>query len=391
MLAEKFEDMPVVKAFQKWDKHLLLNHPRLWALRLPLLVIYLIAANAIALLVSGLIPLKTYQVNYMYIWLWLFGLLELILLILWIRHFNQHSPEKALEHTNPLNGMVEVLIYMLAVAVILSPAISSSFLLVQRFSGLLPAAEIRSDQLIIRDFDYPAVYPSDLVEKYSPLDYDLYLAAVENDGSHWIYNRNIRDTVNELNNCLDGESLNWKVYLTIGIVLLHIGVAMFLTRHLRKGVFGRVVIYAILIWIAAFILLAVGDSLISFFISGNYSQRQGYFKILSNSVAGAAVAFIFFFSIRVFWQKRYRRFTAMNISVLPYLVYFLIFYLNNAAPETFHFINDLFSTDSWLSTTFGYYWGDILSGLIVATPVMILWVFIPIKAMFTRLLALPEG
>ena len=101
-----------------------------------------------------------------------------------------------------------------------------------------------------------------------------------------------------------------------------------------------------------------------------------------------AASFVLFFSLRVYW-KGYRPFTAMNISLLPYVIYYEMIYWGIYLD--IEFLNDFFGYKGTLFKVFGDFWGKIIQFLILGTPLLVIWAFIPIKAMFMRLVAQPEG
>ena len=137
-------DNIIVNKFREWDKSLLVNHPRLWALRLPVLVGYLVVFNLIAGFICFVFPLHTYNVTSMFDWLWLFGVVELIPLGFWLWKFSQFSPEKELERTHPAYGMLEILLYMVCIFIFLSPTLTSSAILEFRYSRMATLPEINA-------------------------------------------------------------------------------------------------------------------------------------------------------------------------------------------------------------------------------------------------------
>lgn len=385
---KKFAEMPVVTAFKKWDRHLLLNHPRLWALRLPVLVIYFVGGNLIALLVCGLMPLKPYHVNKMFTWLWLFGVVELILLGWWNRRFNQFSPEKALERTSPLNGLAEIISYILCILVFFSPTISSSFGLEIQFSQMIPLEELARDRSIVREYDWSSIYSEEIVEKYSRMDYEIY--SRPDNGERSQINSQIRDSIDSLIMIVRQEDYGWRMYLVIALLLLHLSVFMFSYRHIREGVLGKAIIVGILLFIAVFAAAEAANTRISDLFSNfeyHIHRDDRNFFIF----AAALTAIILNLSLGVFWQKRYRTATAVGITLLPYAFHVWLF-----AFFRYYFYNFLFhfrfiKYDGILIETFFGFMGDVVDTLIFGTPFLILWVFILSKAMYTRLLALPEG
>jgi hypothetical protein len=385
-----FAKMTFVKAYKKWDQHLLLNHPRLWALRLPVLVSYFIAFNLISILVSSLVPLKTYHVNHMFTWLWIFGAVEVILLVLWIFRINRFSPEKSLERTSPLNGLWEVILYMLCALIFFSPTLSSSFVLEIRFAYMIPHEVLETDRAFIRDYSLNDRNSQDLVEKYSQIDYATYLDLDWTYNEGYTVNSKIDNTIHCLRSVTERNDDRWETYLNTAIVLLHFGVIIFNLRHIQRKVIGITILFV------AGISIPLGYMLYLWIVLGISEIRSFYevniesLEITLKSFVVILIAFILFFSLRVFWQKRYRGLTAMTISLLPYLIFaaqhYLLFSLSDRYP-----VIDFLLYNKPLKQAFGSFLGDILQIFFLASPLMFIWVFIFTKAMYTRLLSLPEG
>jgi hypothetical protein len=388
-----FAKMPFVKAYQKWDKHLLLNHPRLWALRLPVLVSYFIIFNLVSILVSSLVPLKTYHVNHMFTWLWIFGVVEAILLVLWIRRFNWFSPKKSLERAWAINGLGEVVIYMLCILIFFSPTIFSSIVLETRFAHMLPLDVIETDRAILGDYYYDDWYAQRLVERYTRFDYETYLD-LEQIGQDERYrvNYQLEETIRHLLRVTESNDYRWQAYLTTTIVLLNLAVILFGIRHIRRNVLGKALIYAVAVGIFSLITELILWSLSDFLYRGDWDGESHFHETAINWYFVFLIAFILFFSLRVFWQKRYRVFTAMNITLLPFGVFAAQLYFLDRLSERYPVINDFFfSYIGPLEQAFGFFWGEIIQMFFLASPLLILWVFILNKAMYTRLLSLPEG
>ena len=396
-----FADNLIVEKYNEWNKDLLLNHPRLWALRLPVLLGYFVVLNLLAVVICFAFPLRTYHVTSMFDWLWLFGVVELIPLGFWLWKFSQFSPEKELERTSPVNGMLEILLYMLCIFIFLSPTLTSSAILEFRFSRMITLPEIKAADNM---FDYYGhsyysymendedIFHQNLVEKYTPYDYETYRSIRSSDMDRFKrINREMGAVIYNLINIKQREDHRWNGYLTTATILLHISVFMFAARHIRKGVFGKSIAYAIGIIVIAVIIQGIIPAF--FFDYYSYSSRgMSTYEIVNYGMAFFIFAFTLFFSLRVFWQKKYQNFTALNITVLPYVVYFELFILFIYLLDETDFAAKLL--DKWIDAfdkTFGGFWAPQIGLLIFGTPLLILPAYILIKAMYMRLLALPEG
>lgn len=389
-----FAEIPIVKENKNWDQYLLLNHPRLWAIRLPTLLGYFIVFNLIGVTISLVFPLKTYHVTQMFTWLWLFGVAEMIALGFWLRRFSWFSSEKALERTSPINGFFEILIYMFCILIFLSPTILSSAILEYRFSQMITITEIEHDRSEIRGLSLRDIYPQDLVENYTRLDYDTYLSlSGVHRGEREQVNRELENVVRKLDDVKFQDDSEWLPYLIMVVILLHISVFVFNARHNRNDLSGRTIAYGLGIMLFIGIFLGLVGSFLNDFANIPYLEIDKILGRIFNGVMVFMFGFVLFFSVRVFWQKGYKTFTAMNISLLPYVFYFEIQYFFGGYyfEHKINFLDEFFGYQGILNEALGSFWGEIVQFLMVGSPLVIAWVFIITKAMYMRMLALPEG
>jgi len=361
------------KVYKRWDRYLLQNHPRLWALRLPALVVYFVCFNLLAAAISLGFPLKTYHVTKYFFWLWLFGIVELIALGYWIRQILNFSHERALEKTSPQNGLVEIIAYMFCIFAFLSPTINSSVILEIRFSRMATRLDEMGVFLILQA-DSDVVLPQALVEKCSRVEYGRYLYTVEHDlDERMRIEEDIYRVMFKLYAIRRQENDELLNYLTWQVVLLHISVFMFSARHTRQAVVGKTIWY--------------GAGIYIFFV---ISQQVGKGFQFWRVAVWLIFLFILFISMRTYWQKVYKTFIAMNVTLLPYMIYYKFFYrlphyeYNSRAVDHFGF-------QGMLENLLGSFWGGFAQLFILWSPLLIAWVFIFTKSMYMRLLALPEG
>lgn len=379
-------ELPVVTAYKKWDRYLLLNHPWLWALRLPLLGVYFVF-NAIVLMLTTLIPLQTYHINYLNTWLWLLSLVELTLLVLWIRRFNQFTPEKDLERPYLLQGMAEIVIYILCILVFLLPTVVSSFVLDSRFTQMIPDyGVLQYDSAISNPLQSQV---KDIFERYSRMDYETYLELEPNSDERNRVDQQINATIYYLQR-IYGHDESFEVSLSAALWLLNLSVLLYSYRHIRKGVLGKAIVVGIVLYISLYLASQVTHARFSepFHYFEHYRGGHGLFVFF---FAGALTAVILYLSVRVFWQKSYQTATAVSITLLPYVFYVWLF---SVCEEFFYknpILKNFWGYNGILDQEFGFYMVKVGEIFLLKTPLIILWVFIFTKAMYTRLLALPEG
>ena len=377
-----FDEMPIRDAFKEWNHNLVLNHPWLWTLRLPFLALYL-AGTALLLGISAVLPLKTYYANYLNTWLWILTIIELILFVLWMRQFNQFNPEKSLERTTPFKGMLEIVIYMMVVFMFFAPTISSSYLLKTRYTQLVSFTEI--SRYYDLSWGSTTLYSKGMVETFSQMDYESYLA-LDNTPELVQVNRQIDNTIHSLYTIHHYD--NPQYLLQVGLILTHLGIFMFAFRHLRKGVLGKTFITALVLMVAISFAAAITDSdfsepLIYFRTYITDPKELVFFIFLTVLSLG-----IFTLALQVFSQKQYRTSTAISITLLPYVIYYWLLII---AAEYISEIGLFETFFDQLREKFSSLMVETFLMLLLGTPLAILAVFILVKAMYTRLLVLPEG
>jgi hypothetical protein len=388
---KSLENIPVLQAFRKGDRHLLLNHPRLWALRLPWLVVYFVLANAVALLIPSLVPLNIDQTGQFHFWLWFGFAIEGIVMALWWRVVDRFSPPKAFVRTFPISGLWDVVVYMLCVVVFLSPGILGSFILEHRYSDMILATPIEADRKLVRTLEYNTVFPQDVVERYSNWDYETYLEFSETEQMHTFVNFLINSKINSLYKVATYQDAEWQTFLIGMILMLHLGVVMFISRHFSPDMEVRALAYGAIAVMLLGILEIVGMVIFEYSYQGNPYEETNFLETYTRCLLILMSLAVLFFSLRVFWQKRFKTFTAINIILLPYVVFGFQFVILDILADHYDAIDHLLYFTGFLTDWYGNYWDEVIKYLFLGTPIFILWVFIPIKAMYTRLLALPEG
>ncbi len=381
-------ELPILEKVRQWDHHLLLNRPFLWMLRLPTLLAYFFVFNLLSVIVSLILPLSTYQVIKIFTWLWLFGVVELIAFGFWLRRFNWFSPEKALENTHPLKGIWEILIYMVCVLWFLSPSLFSTAILEHRFSQIVTVQEIDGVKARIRNLKSSEYFPQDLVEKYTRFDYATYSKL--DTPTRKEVNFDLENVVDKLDNIQNQEDFDWIAYLTLSTILLHTSAIMFNEKHNRKSILAGTVAYGLIVMVFLGIIQGLAAAFVNNF---TYISDPDYDVILEgiwHGVLMLLLLLVLFFSLRVFWQKGYKHFTAMNISLLPYVIYLEFLYWFMAYGQDMKIVKEIFLDDGAINYIFGKFWGDQVQLLILGTPLIILWVFVLTKAMYMQMLSKPE-
>lgn len=310
---------------------------------------------------------------------------------LWARAADRFSPHKALERTSPVNGLVEVVVFMLCVAVFLSPAVLGSFVLEHRFVDMILATPIEADRNEVRNLEQDAVYPQGLVERYTNLDYETYLEYSETDKHHVGMNYLIQAKINSLYKVASGQDEEWQEFLIGMIFMLHLGGVMFISKHVNQDLLVKTFIYGCIAVVLIGILEVVGIVVYEYFCQGNFLNESNFIKAYTRSLLILMSLGSIFFSLKIFWQKSRRMFTAVNITLLPYVVFGLQYVILDIIAEHNDAIDHLLYYKGFPTQLYGDSWDEVIKILIFGTPILILWVFIPLKAMYTRLLALPEG
>lgn len=131
-MLERIQNTPLIQQYRRLDHYLLINYPRLWMIRLPYILLYLLLANLLVFGFVWLILLKRVHIEN---WMRMLGGIEFFLLYFWFARVKQFHPEKAFESTRPLKGILEILSYIFCIAVIISPTVTSMFFLEIRFSS----------------------------------------------------------------------------------------------------------------------------------------------------------------------------------------------------------------------------------------------------------------
>jgi len=373
------------KVFKRWDRYLLQNHPRLWALRLPALGVSFVCFNLLAVTISLGFPLKAYHVTKFFYWLRVFGIVELIALGFWIRRFNWFSPEKALIKTSSLSGLVEIIVYMFCIIAFLSPTITSSVILGNRFNKIAIGSGVDHDFARVSILNTGDIYPRDLVEEYTHFAYISYKEQINiNQNVRTKVNRDLKNVVFKLYAFKYHGEMEWSGFLSKMASLLHISVFMFVVRHTFNGLVGKSAVYGILIIFSMEILQGLGTGFLELFTRYDYYK---YRECVRNGLMAFLLFFVLFCSVRIYWQKAYKTFSAMNVSLLPYVIFFELLYWG----DDLKFLEVVFGWVGVLEKTIGEFWRYFVILLILKSPLLIAWVFIFTKSMYMRLLAQPEG
>ena len=380
-----FANIPLFNTIKKWDHDLLINHTWLWTIRLPWLMLYL-AGTAILLGIMAVFPLKLYYARHFFAGMFVLHLLEGILFILWGRHFNQFLPEKALEHTTPAKGITEILTYILIVFIFLAPAIGSSYILSARFAQMVPYPELEQDWEIFSE--WPDIYPKDIVEKYTSLDYNTYLS-LQSDAEEF---QRIEWQMQNTNDMLDlfhfGVS---DMLLDIGFVASHLSIFLFVFRHTGKEVLGKAISAGTILIMTTILISGITNNYpeapLNYFTTKYPTTEDLVFFILLVAISLTNLAL----ALRVFWQKRYRTITAINIIILPAIIYYWVLVLTIEYISDFQIVEKYFGTSGILPKILGNSMIWNLGFFFFGTPIAILLIFPLVKAMYTRLLVLPKG
>lgn len=378
-----FSELPIIKRFQAWDHHLLLNRPRLWALRPLSLAAYVVFFNLLSVVLCLLVPVRPYNAHRFSLWLWILGLVEVLVVALWLRRVSQFSPEKALENTSPLRGPLEILLYALCILLILSPTLVGGSMLQVRIANLVPEAEIAQHWERVRD-NYPLsdqVFSQTIVEKYSQIGYEDYLILSESEKVK--VNREISDVVGKIYDATTQDDYDWENYLFVSIAITHLGALLFQIQHHRNGMAGWGVLYAAGLFLGLLIVTGIFIALLDYFWPDlSYSwDDPGIF--LPDIPGLGMMLFVLLMSLSPLWQKSHKLFTALNTIILPYVIYLGLLYL--------------FERYSWdmglyrLVRSLDGYWPELIIFILFGSPLFIAILSVGTKAIYMKMLTQPEN
>ena len=222
-----------------------------------------------------------------------------------------------------------------------------------------------------------------IVEKYSPLDFESYKTLASTEEVERV-ELQIRRTINAL---YDIHRYDNDELIIIGLILTHLSIFMFAFRHLRKSVLGKTFISALVLIVAISFASAItgADFYDPFYYFRTHNSPEEIFFVFFLAVISLGILYL---ALRVFWQKKYRTSTAISITLLPYMVYYWLLvitaeYIWDAEIVKYYY--------ELLHQKFSETLANTATMLLLGTPFAILAVFILVKAMYTRLLVLPEG
>lgn len=367
------ENAEIFKTLREFDHWLLLNRPRLWAIRLPYLLAYALAGNLGAYLFIQALPLQLHHVGNLLPILWVVFFVGLGAFIFWLTRFNRHSAAKAFENTSAFKGLVDFIIYLVCILALLSPSITASFALTGRFDGMISLAEVREDMRTKDGYDRDDTLPQDLVEKYTGLDAEARTGMRNQD-----INRIVRYNLRRLEEIKENDFEDLWFFFIPHLIVSHFGLVMFAAKHVKRSTVYRTMAYGVGLFILFMIFIIFIDLLRALTFIGRLIYRwdlednlwpRGYLILVGimTLIAGS-----------VFRLKRYREFVAMNIAILPVAAYF---FLPFRAME-FIYDHDVFKDLRDIE--------EFQIGLLIFSPLIYIWLIPLLKAMYIRLLSLPR-
>lgn len=138
---------------QRIDRNLLLNHPKLWPLKLQYICYYTLLANVlISFIVFGFIPIFPIYDILKYL---IPGLviLSIVLVYYWWHRQSLFNIEKQYSNTHKSNGFLEILSYSVCIFLMFSLSLVFYFSMELKVAILVPQTELSIDLLMLDAVD----------------------------------------------------------------------------------------------------------------------------------------------------------------------------------------------------------------------------------------------
>jgi hypothetical protein len=154
---------------KSFDRHALLNHPRLWNTQLYYVIYRGFLLNTVWGILVFIYPIRVYQFAAWYNLVILFVLGSVILaeLVVWGTRLEDYNVEKELGHTRPYVAIGEVYAYVVCLAIILSPLFSSVSLVQMKLSFQVSESELTEDITLLEESDDDSEFDYLILEKYT--------------------------------------------------------------------------------------------------------------------------------------------------------------------------------------------------------------------------------
>lgn len=369
-----FANLELSQFLRDYDHSLLVNRPKLWVIRLPYLALYALLANALVFLFILVLPLQLYHIQEFFSIWWMAFFASLIALYFWNRQFSLYSPEKAYENTSPLKGLADFLVYIACIMVLISPTIATSLTLYYRFDNMISFEEVELDNSRIRRLNYDDSYPEDLILKYTS-----HSSVTQEELNNYSVQMSVDQSIRRLQGIKDGDFNELQAYSLIYILVIHFGLLMFAGRHVTKRVYNRALVYGVIAFVlysmygVVLEILAFSPTFLGRLIEDIDLEIIGF--------PGPLIAFIIFMSIMafsVFLRRERSDFAAMNIVLLPAGVFvYMIYWIGINIIEGDLYVYWEFTDTFWF-------------GMLITSPFLYMWLIPLLKAMYMRVLALPE-
>lgn len=371
-MLDALENTPFMQEYRRIDHWLVVNHPRLWVLRLPYLALYFLIFNIVGIALFWFFANQIHHALSAFSWLFLVALVELAFLILWLRKFNDYSPEKALENTNPFMGWIELLSYIACIIILFSPTLTIPAVLLERFDQMIDINELYQDQSVLRNLQVGEDLWVQLGSKYLGIPASEFAKMSQNELRQ--ANRDIGASLSLLTEIKEDPSKFYGGIFQLHLILTHIAAFMFMVKHAEKNVPVKVFVYIVVLYIVILITFGI-ISLFSYLLNWNIAEDDLILKISFFSLL-----LITIFAAGGFWQKRRREFTVLNIVALPVAIYLYLAFWDNYDYAVTDFLGKYFQSQTYDLTT-----------LFFLSPLPYI-LFIPIiKIFFIRYLSQPEN
>lgn len=370
-MLDALENTPFMQEYRRIDHYLVVNHPRLWVLRLPYLVLYFLIFNIVGIALFWFFADQVHHARSAFSWLFLVALVELAFFILWLRKFNDYSPEKALENTNPFMGWVEILSYLVCIMILFSPTLTIPAVLLERFDQMTNINELRQDQNALRNLQVGEALWMQLGSKYLGIPASEFAKMSEYELQQANYD--ISASLSLLTEIKEDPSEFYMVIFQLHLILTHIAAFMFLVKHTEKNIPVKVFVYMVILFIVILITSGI-ISLFSFLFNWNTSDD------LALKIPFFFLILITIFAAGGFWQKRRREITALNIVTLPVAIYLYLVTWQNYDFAVTNFLDKYFQSQTY-----------DLTALFFLSPVPYILIIPIVKAFFIRYLSQPEN
>lgn len=378
-MLERIQKNPLIQQYHRLDHYFLITHPRLWMIRVPNLPLLLVV-NLLLLGLVWIYPLKLYQAAFMLGFLRLLGVIEAVLIYFWIVRVKKYHPERAYENTTPLNGLTEVLSYILVLAVIILPTFTMKIALHARFSQMVSSHEILLDNAYSND--YPSPEWMKFAKKYTYYDLQTLNAMDEDElwDVRWIAEDNISLLIQITGDPSEnnGYTRFSEGFLLLHVLVLHLSYFIFISQHVDKVYLSRAFAYLLALASTLGTFWLVIDFIFRIAASDSPTVTSSYDPtfLFWSGLFFLILLVVFLFAAWVYKLNRRREFVVVNITVLPIgiqvFLYFMI--LNQLLGNIFYFVDQ----------NIPFAWT-----LVISSPVLYLW-FIPLsKAFLIRWLGLP--